>query len=133
MCRGRVGTGSRGVSLGVLGEPRLRVGGQLVALTAIVVGFFRRLPRAGIVAAAVASVFAMRMGEAGEPLVPATFLVIFSTVACYRLTAGPLARLLGLSVIHPQTELLGGANQFALDLAEIPKSIGFLAVLVDGR
>lgn len=87
----------------------------------------------GIVAAAVASVFAIRLGEGGDPMVPATFLVIFSTVACYGLTAGPLARWLGLSVIHPQNVLIGGANQFARAVAEVLKSAGFRAVLVDDQ
>ncbi|MEZ4591031.1 MAG: sodium:proton antiporter [Chloroflexota bacterium] len=55
----------------------------------------------GIVAAAVASIFALRLEEAGyagaESLVALTFLVILATVIIYGLTAAPLARWLGLA------------------------------------
>jgi NhaP-type Na+/H+ or K+/H+ antiporter len=51
----------------------------------------------GIVAAAVSSVFALRLGQSGTVLAPATLIVIFVTVTIYGLTAGPLARWLGLA------------------------------------
>ena len=46
----------------------------------------------GIVAAAVASIFALRLGDDGAVIAPATLLVIFITVAFYGLSAGWLAR-----------------------------------------
>lgn len=70
----------------------------------------------GIVAAGVASVFALRLHKAGvqgaELLVPITFTMIIGTVGIYGLTAGWLARRLGLSV--PNTGfLIAGANPLA--------------------
>ena len=60
----------------------------------------------GIVAAAVVSVFALRLAEAGfeeyEQIVPITFLVIIGTVTIYGLTAAPVARLLGVAQPDPQ-------------------------------
>lgn len=55
----------------------------------------------GIVAASVASVFALELEDRGvagaEDLVPVTFTVIVVTTALYGLTARPVARLLGVS------------------------------------
>lgn len=70
----------------------------------------------GIVAAAVASVFALRLHEAGyegaELLVPVAFTTIIGTVSIYGLTSGWLARRLGLS--FPNTGfLIAGANPLA--------------------
>jgi NhaP-type Na+/H+ or K+/H+ antiporter len=87
----------------------------------------------GIVAASVASVFALRLGESGAVLVPATFLVIIVTVGVYGLTAGPLARRLGLMLGDPQGLLIAGANGFARDLGTVLQQEGFRVVLVDTR
>jgi len=50
----------------------------------------------GIVAAAISSIVALRLVEAGYPeaelLVPIAFMVIMFTVTIYGLTASPLAR-----------------------------------------
>ncbi|MCH5377521.1 MAG: sodium:proton antiporter, partial [Planctomycetes bacterium] len=77
--------------------------------------FLAFLAPRGIVAAAVSSVFALKLGASitmngdsadmlaqAERLVPVTFLVIVSTVACYGLLAGRLARMLGLADPDPQ-------------------------------
>ena len=60
----------------------------------------------GIVAAAVASVFAFKLAEKGiegaEFLVPITFLVIVVTVTVYGLTSYPLAKLLKVVQSKPQ-------------------------------
>ncbi len=85
----------------------------------------------GIVAASVASVFALRLGESGAVMVPATFLVIIVTVAVYGLTAGPLARRLGLTQGDPQGLLIAGANGFARNLGSVLQKEGFHVVLVD--
>src|SRR5690606_21274847 len=50
----------------------------------------------GIVAASVASIFGLAMGETAAQLAPVMFLVIICTVTIYGLTSGPLARALGL-------------------------------------
>ena len=54
----------------------------------------------GIVAAAISSIFAFELEELGYPeasaLAAITLLVIVGTVIFYGLTAGPLARRLGL-------------------------------------
>lgn len=67
----------------------------------------------GIVAAAVSSIFALRLQEAGnaqtEELVPITFLVIFGTVAIYGLLALLIARWLRLATPNPQGCLIVGA------------------------
>jgi NhaP-type Na+/H+ or K+/H+ antiporter len=85
----------------------------------------------GIVAAAVASVFALRLGAPGQQLVPITFLVILSTVSIYGLTASWVARRLGLAVPNPQGVLIAGASDLARAIAQILKREGFEALLVD--
>ena len=87
----------------------------------------------GIVAAAVSSVFALRLGESGAVLAPATLLVIFVTVAVYSLTAGPLARWLGLAIADAQGVLIAGASQTARAIADVLHKEGFKVVLVDTR
>jgi NhaP-type Na+/H+ or K+/H+ antiporter len=87
----------------------------------------------GIVAAAVSSVFALRLGESGAVLAPATLVVIFVTVAVYGLTAGPLARRLGLAIANAQGVLIAGANQSARAIASVLAKEGFTVVLVDSR
>jgi hypothetical protein len=95
--------------------------------------FLAWLAPRGIVAASVASVFALRMGEAGGSLVPATFLVIVGTVAVYGLTAAPLARRLGLSNPNPQGILLASAHAGARAIAKAVKAAGFPVLLVDNN
>jgi Trk K+ transport system NAD-binding subunit len=89
----------------------------------------------GIVAAAVASIFAFELagtGHAGaEQLVSLTFLVIVATVAFYGLTAGPVAQRLGLSERNPQGVLFVGANRLSRTLAIILNEHGFRTALVD--
>ena len=75
----------------------------------------------GIVAAAVASLFALRLEQAGYPgagaLVPLAFMVIIGTVVLQSLTAAPLARALKVSEPEPRGVLIVGANPFARALA----------------
>jgi NhaP-type Na+/H+ or K+/H+ antiporter len=88
----------------------------------------------GIVAAAVASVFALRLRKAGyegaDLLVPITFTTIIGTVSIYGLTAGWLARRLGLSL--PNTGfLIAGANPLARAIGAALRSAGQGLLLVD--
>jgi len=89
----------------------------------------------GIVAAAVASVFALRLEATGleqtESLVPLTFLVIVGTVAVYGLTAGPVARWLNVAQSDPQGVLMIGAHAWARAIAGVLKAKGFRVVMVD--
>lgn len=85
----------------------------------------------GIVAAAVASVFALEMGEAGSGLVPATFLLIVGTVVIYGLTAFPLARWLGLATSDPQGILIVGAHKLARSIGHAIQQSGYPVLLVD--
>ncbi len=93
--------------------------------------FLSWLAPRGIVAAAVASVFALRLGETGTGLVPATFLVIVGTVVVYGLTAFPLARKLGLATANPQGVLIASAHPGARAIGHAVQDAGFSVVLVD--
>ncbi|NQU23154.1 MAG: sodium:proton antiporter, partial [Candidatus Nealsonbacteria bacterium] len=84
----------------------------------------------GIVAAAVASVFALRMDNA-EQLVPVVFLVIVGTVAVYGLTAAPLARWLRIADPNPQGILFAGAAPFVQAIASAVQKAGYDVLLVD--
>ena len=90
----------------------------------------------GIVAAAVASVFALRLQRAGyegaDLLVPVAFSTIIGTVSIYGLTAGWLARRLGLS--FPNTGfLIAGANPLARAIGSALRSERQGLLLVDSN
>ena len=89
----------------------------------------------GIVAAAVASVFGLKLVADGVPgadmLVPLTFVVIVGTVVVYGLTAGPLARRLGLATPNPQGILFVGAHSWSRDIAKACAEAGVQVLLVD--
>jgi len=108
--------------------------------------FLAFLAPRGIVAAAVASIFALeiaiegahsdsaqlqRMMAEAPSIVPATFIVIVGTVAIYGLAAGPLARKLGLSAPTPQGMLFAGAPAWAVPFAVAVKDEGFSVLMVD--
>ncbi len=89
----------------------------------------------GIVAASVASLFAIELVKNGYDeaglLVPYTFTVILGTVAIYGLLAPVLARALGLSQRKPQGTLIIGAHHWARQLAKCLHAEGFSVLLVD--
>lgn len=89
----------------------------------------------GIVAAAVSSVFALRLEESGiagaELLMPLTFMVIASCVLIYGLGTAPLVRILGLSEKHANGVLFLGANRIARTLGECLQQAGVYVMLVD--
>ena len=89
----------------------------------------------GIVAAAVVSVFALRLEESGQAgfgaMVPLTFQVIIGTVAVYGLTAPIVARRLKLAQPNPQGVLFAGAAPWVQQAALALKQEGIAVVLVD--
>lgn len=89
----------------------------------------------GIVAASVASVFALELVQRAyleaAILLPVTFAVIIGTVAIYSLTAGTLARGLGLAERHPQGLLIVGASAWIRRLAKEVQLAGFRVIIVD--
>lgn len=76
----------------------------------------------GIVAASVASIFAMKLTYAGNYsaylLVPYTFAVIVGTVLFYGLLAGYLSRFLGISQANPQGTIILGAHEWGRALGK---------------
>ncbi|MEZ6196188.1 MAG: cation:proton antiporter [Planctomycetota bacterium] len=89
----------------------------------------------GIVAAAVASVFALQLEAAGiadaDRLVSGTIAVIVGTVALYGLTASWVARRLGVAGPAPQGIFLLGAHEWARSLAKRLQDAGFRVLLAD--
>jgi len=89
----------------------------------------------GIVAVAVASLFAIELGEAGfaeaEQLVNITFTVVVGTVVVYSLIARPLAEKLALTQKQPQGTILVGAHHWARQIAAAIQEAGFDVWLVD--
>ena len=89
----------------------------------------------GIVAAAVGSVFALSLAEAGvkdaEKIVPLVFSVIIVTVVLQSLTASPLAKKLGLRKPEPSTILIIGGNHVARSIGLGLKELGFPVLLSD--
>ena len=89
----------------------------------------------GIVAAAVSAAFALRLEELGVEeaalLVPLTFVVIMGTVIVQGLTAGPLARLIGVMEPEPKGVLLVGAHPLARKLGLALQDSGFRVLLCD--
>ena len=89
----------------------------------------------GIVAAAVSSLFALRLQDAGYVeaplLVSYTFLIIIVTVVLQSFTARPLARLLGLVEAEPRGILIVGANPVARMIGKALLQQGFRVKLTD--
>lgn len=98
-------------------------------------GFLMAVAPRGIVAAAVASVFAIRLGEAGftraQDLASITFLVIIGTVIIYGFIASPLARWLAVASPIPQGVLFVGAYPLARAMAGALVKLGFEMQLID--
>ncbi len=89
----------------------------------------------GIVAAAVSSLFALRLGDLGYPgagdLVAYTFLIIIATVVLQSLTAGVMTRALDLAEAEPNGVLIVGANGVARAIAQALVRQGFRVKLAD--
>lgn len=91
----------------------------------------------GIVAAAVSSVFALRLTDRGyvgaEHIVPATFFVIIATVGVYGLTATYVARWLKLAEANPQGIVFVGAQDWVRQVAKVLQERKFRVFLVDNN
>lgn len=89
----------------------------------------------GIVAAAVASLFAIKLEQAGvegaEMLVPITFLVIIGTVVIQSLFSKPIVRALGVNEPEPTGFLILGANPVARAIASELVALGWTVRLTD--
>ncbi|MDC0358521.1 cation:proton antiporter [Oligoflexia bacterium] len=97
--------------------------------------FLSALAPRGIVAAAVASLFALELASKDFPgahlLVPYTFIVIIGAGFFYSLVAKPVARLLKVEQRDPQGILFLGANAAARAVASEIWEEGFRVALVD--
>ncbi len=91
----------------------------------------------GIVAAAVASVFAYELVRLGDTsaarLVPLTFLVIVGTVAFYGIVTPLLARWLGVATPNPQGMLIVGAASWVRDMSKALDQQGVRVMLADSN
>jgi len=89
----------------------------------------------GIVAAAVAAVFSLRLQQQGYPqaelLVPMTFIVIIGTVGLQSTTARIVAVWLGVAEPDPKGLLIVGANPLARAIALALQKHGFRVLLTD--
>lgn len=97
--------------------------------------FMAALAPRGIVAAAVSSVFSIRLTEldvaGASAIVPVTFLVILITILVYGTTAKPLARRLGVAEPEAHGVLMVGAHPWAQALARTLQEAGSRVLLVD--
>lgn len=87
----------------------------------------------GIVAASIASVFALELQAEGvvgaEEITPIVFAVIVGTVAIYGLGMGPLARGLGLAEKHQEGALILGAGAVERAIARALAAAGVTVVV----
>jgi NhaP-type Na+/H+ or K+/H+ antiporter/Trk K+ transport system NAD-binding subunit len=108
------------------------IGSELTARERLFLGWIA--PR-GIVAAAVSSLFVLRLQELefdkAELLVPLTFSLIIGSVVFQSLTAKPLADRLGISNPEPNGVLFFGANDIALALAAALRQESIKVIISD--
>lgn len=108
--------------------------------------FLAALAPRGIVAAAVASIFALEfshaahdnkmvagIAEQAEQLVPVTFITIIGTVLVYGLLAVPLARSLGVAAATTRGVLFAGADKWTRLLAKALHDDGHPVLLLDTK
>lgn len=89
----------------------------------------------GIVAASIASLFAIKLEQIGFAdarfLIPLTFTVIIGTVLLQSTTARPIARRLGVALPEPRGFLIVGANLVARKIAKALAENGVKVLLAD--
>jgi len=108
--------------------------------------FLSALAPRGIVAAAVASIFALEFSHAAhdnkeleiiaqqaEQLVPVTFITIIGTVLVYGLLAVPLARTLGVAASTSRGVIFAGADAWTRLLAKSLHDDGHSVLLLDTK
>ena len=99
--------------------------------------FLSWLAPRGIVAAAVASLFAYQLRPiypgAVDGMVPVIFAVIVGTVAIYGLTLAPLARWLDLAEPNPNGLLFVGAAPWVRTVARYVQELGYSVALLDNN
>ena len=99
--------------------------------------FLSWLAPRGVVATAVASLFAFRLQEIypaeADRLAPVIFLMIVGTVAVYGLTLSPVARWLKLAQPNPQGALVVGAHGWARKIAKALDEQGVRVLLIDSN
>lgn len=100
----------------------------------LLVGWFG--PR-GIVAASVAGIMGLRLGNAGyaeaDLILPIVFLVICFSVLIHSITLEPLAKLLGLSVKSGKGLIIVGASPWSTDLALELSKLDIPTLVVDAN
>lgn len=90
----------------------------------------------GIVAAAVSSVFAVELTEAGidpGPLAPTIMVVIVATVVLYGFTAVPMARFLRIARPPNRAVAIIGGSRWHLDLASALQELGVSTMIFTDR
>lgn len=91
----------------------------------------------GIVAAAVAALFALRLSEVGYTgatyIVPLTFAIIIGTVVIQSATAAPLARLLKVAEPEPKGFLIIGAGNVARAIGKALQEKEYKVMLSDSN
>lgn len=90
----------------------------------------------GIVAAAISALFALKLEkhvglDLASSMVPLSFCVILCTILLQSLTAGPIARRLGVAEPEPKGFLIVGGTPFALALAVELQKNGFTVQIAD--
>ena len=99
--------------------------------------FLSWLAPRGVVAAAVTSLFALRLETVypvqAERLVPIVFFVIVGTVTFYGLTISPVARYLKLADPNAQGVLFVGAHPWAQQVARTLQDLGFRVLMIDSN
>lgn len=91
----------------------------------------------GIVAAAISSIFALRLEEGGtqnaDSLVPLVFMIIIGTVILQSVSARPMARWLRVAEPSPTGVLIVGANRAAIMIAEALRDLGIRVLVTDSH
>ena len=91
----------------------------------------------GIVAAAVSSLFAIKLEEIGvegaQMIVPLVFLIIIGSVVIQSLSAAPWAKFLGVNQESSQGLLIFGASIFARELAKVLQLNNIRVLLADNN
>jgi hypothetical protein len=99
--------------------------------------FLAGLAPRGIIAASVASIFALRLTDLGfadaEKLVSVTFVVIAGSVMLYGMGSPFLARRLKVAVLNPQGVIIVGGRDWMCEIAGTLQKEGFRVIIVDAN